>query len=218
MRCNFTSRMKTPQACTFADGWQIDKIRVPFGFPAAMPFNPHASIRLIMPFRGTGLVQARGCNVERTGSGEEKGAECRCAREGSRPKRGRKGVVGQRGREGFGVLNHRAGARLPPVYCRIKRSDCYVMDHLYASTLNSALRSSLSLSLSLSLFLEATEIYIGPKTALAPVRTRTRNCPAVRRPSRKFPKFVCAWRAMVMASNFYWISAAFSVGRMCFAA
>jgi len=40
------------------------------------------------------------------------------------------------------------------------------MDHLYASTLNSALRSSLSLSP--SLFLEATEIYIGPKTALAP--------------------------------------------------
>lgn len=41
------------------------------------------------------------------------------------------------GGEGHGVLNHRA-ERLPPVYCRIKRSDCYVMDHLYASTLNSS--------------------------------------------------------------------------------
>jgi len=50
------------------------------------------------------------------------------------------------------------------------------MDHLYASTLNSTLRSSLFLSLSLSpslpllslsFSLEA-EIYIGPKTALVP--------------------------------------------------
>lgn len=132
------------------------------------------------------------CRKDRIGGGGGGRVPLYPGRESSRPKRGRKGVVGQRGREGFGVLNHRAGARLPPVYCRIKRSDCYVMDHLYASTLNSALRSSLSLPLSLSLFLEATEIYIGPKTALAPVRTRTRNCPVVRRPSRKFPKFVCA--------------------------
>lgn len=154
-----------------------------------------------MPFRGTGLVQARGCNVERTGSGEEEGAECRCARgrEGSRPKRGRKGVVGQRGREGFGVLNHRAGARLPPVYCRIKRSDCYVMDHLYASTLNSALRSSLSLSLALSR--SDWDLYRSENSPRARSYTRTRNCPLVRRPSRKFPKFVFAWRAMVMAKR-----------------
>lgn len=47
----------------------------------------------------------------------------------------------QRGRkwhwEGHGVLNHRT-VRLLPVYCWIKRSDCYVMDHLYAATLNSS--------------------------------------------------------------------------------
>lgn len=110
-----------------------------------------------MPFRGTGLVQARGCNVRGQNQGIERGRVLAYPGrgEGSRPKRGgRKGVhKGGRAerREGFGVLNHRAGVRLPPVYCRIKRSDCYVMDHLYASTLNSALRSSLSLSLSLVL-------------------------------------------------------------------
>lgn len=70
-----------------------------------MPFNPHASIRLIMPFRGTGLVQARGCSVERTGSGEEEGAECRCARVEERVV-DRRGVVrgwlGSEGGEGLG--------------------------------------------------------------------------------------------------------------------
>lgn len=60
-----------------------------------------------MPFRGTGLVQARGCNVERAelrGEGCEGGRVPACPRgEGSRPKRGgRKGVVGSRGEKGLG--------------------------------------------------------------------------------------------------------------------
>lgn len=60
-----------------------------------------------MPFRGTGLVQARGCNVERAESGDLGGGEAGCQYtregEGSRPKRGgRKGVVAQRGGKGSG--------------------------------------------------------------------------------------------------------------------
>lgn len=59
-----------------------------------------------MPFRGTGLVQARGCNVGRAESrgGREGGRVPACPRgEGSRPKRGgRKGAVGRRGGKGSG--------------------------------------------------------------------------------------------------------------------
>lgn len=57
-----------------------------------------------MPFRGTGLVQARGCNVERAESGDRGGQGASIpGGEGSRPKRGgRKGVVALRGGKGLG--------------------------------------------------------------------------------------------------------------------
>lgn len=58
-----------------------------------------------MPFRGTRLVQARGCNVERAESGDRGGGRVPAypGGEGSRPKRGgRKGVVAQRGEKGLG--------------------------------------------------------------------------------------------------------------------
>jgi len=56
-----------------------------------------------MPFRGTGLVQARGCNVERGESGDRGGQSASIPGSSSRPKRGgRKGVVAQRGGKGLG--------------------------------------------------------------------------------------------------------------------
>lgn len=114
--------------------------------------------------------------------------------------------------------------RLPPVYCRIKRSDCYVMDHLYASTLNSALRSSrshsllLSLSFSLALSLEVTEIYIGPKTALAPSRPHAdTKLPGSSSSVSQIPEICLLLMGNGIttegARNFYWPLAAFKRAR-----
>lgn len=72
-----------------------------------------------MPFRGTGLVQARGCNAAEEGSGgngREYESESRETRGGCGGQRlpvvdhEEGAVVRGAEREGFGVLNHRAGA------------------------------------------------------------------------------------------------------------
>lgn len=51
------------------------KLECPSGYPPRCHLTPHAVIEasgLIMPFRGTGLVRARGCNVE---EGRRRGRE-----------------------------------------------------------------------------------------------------------------------------------------------